>query len=161
MFHEPEFWVAISFFVFVGLLLYLKVPGMVTKALDERAEAIRKEIEEAARMREEAQRLLARYDAKRKEAEKEAEEILAVAKQEAEAVVAEARHKFEEMIARKKASAEEKIAQVAQAAAQEVRGRAAELSVSVAEDLLAARIKGAKATKLIDESLQAVKEKLH
>jgi len=57
MFHEPEFWVAISFFLFLGLLVYLKVPSLVTKALDARAEAIRKEIEEAARLREEAKKI--------------------------------------------------------------------------------------------------------
>ena len=161
MFHEPEFWVAISFFLFLGLLVYLKVPSLVTKALDARAEAIRKEIEEAARLREEAQKLLAKYEGMRKQAEQEAEEILAVAKQEAEAVVTEARKVFEELIERKRASADEKIRQASMHAVKEIRTRAADLSIAAAEEALSGRIKGAKATKLIDESVAAIKEKLH
>lgn len=161
MFHEPEFWVAVSFVVFVGLILYLKVPAMVAKALDARAEAIRKDIEEAARLREEAQKLLARYETKRKQAEKEAEEIINTAKQEAEAVAAEMRKNFEEMIARKSASAEEKIQQASQHAVKEIRARAADLSVAAAEEILSTSIKGAAATKLIDESVDAIKTKLH
>ena len=161
MFHEPEFWVAVSFAVFVALILYKKVPAMIAKALDERAEAIRKEIEEAARLREEAQKLLSKYETKRKQAEKEAEEILATAKQEAEAVTAEMRKSFEEMIARKKASADEKIKQATLHAVKEVRARAADLSVAAAEELLTGKIKGAKATKLIDESVEAIKTRLH
>jgi len=161
MFSTPEFWVAVSFFIFVGLLVYLKVPALVTKALDERAEGIRKDIEEAARLREEAQKLLAQYEGKRKQAEKEAEEIVATARAEAEAVTAEARKAFEEMIARKQAAAEEKIAQASSGAVGEIRARAADLSVAVAEELLSGKIKGAAASKLIDEAAAAIKDKLH
>ncbi len=161
MFHEPEFWVAISFIFFIGLVLYIRLPGMIAKALDERAESIRKDIEEAARLREEAQKTLAKYEARRKQAEKEAEEILAIAKEEAEAVAAEMRKNFEEMIARKSASAEEKIKQASLGAVKEIRARAADLSVAAAEEVLASRIKGAKAAKLITESIGAIKSKLH
>ncbi len=161
MFHEPEFWVAVSFFFFVGLLLYLKLPALVTKALDERAEAIRKELEEAARLREEAQKLLAKYETRRKQAEQDTEEILATARSEAEAVASEARKAFGEMIARKTASAEEKIAQASMNAVRDVRARAADLSVAAAEQLLSEKLGAKAAGRLIEESIGAIREKLH
>ena len=85
-----------TFFAFVGLLLffalivYLKVPGMMAKALDERAEKISNELAEAKRLREEAQHLLAEYQRKRKDAEAEAASIVAAAEREAEMLTAEA-----------------------------------------------------------------------
>ena len=73
MLATPEFWVLISFILFIGLLVYLKVPAKVATMLDERAARIAKELDEARRLREEAQGLLAEYQRKRRDAEKEAE----------------------------------------------------------------------------------------
>ncbi len=80
---DPVFWVMIAFFVFIGALVYYRVPGMIGKALDARADAIRKELDEARRLRDEAQALLADYQRKSREAENEAKEILEQAKREA------------------------------------------------------------------------------
>jgi F-type H+-transporting ATPase subunit b len=80
---DPTFWVMISFFAFIALLLYYKVPRTVGKALDSRADAIRRELDEARRLRDEAQALLADYQRKSREAETEAKEILEQAKREA------------------------------------------------------------------------------
>ena len=85
----PEFWVAVAFFGFVGLLIYYRVPAMIGKALDDRAEAIRQELDEARRLREEAQELLADYQRKTREAEEEAKAIVEQARREAEALSAE------------------------------------------------------------------------
>jgi len=106
-----------TFFAFVGLVLflalvvYLKVPGMMAKSLDERAANISKELDEAKRLREEAQTLLAEYQRKRKEAEAEAAQIVAVAEREAAALTEEARQKTEEFVARRNALSEQKIRQ--------------------------------------------------
>jgi hypothetical protein len=75
----PEFWVAAAFVGFVALVIYMKAPGMVARALDERADAIRSELEGAQRLREEAQAMLADYQRRQRDAEKEAADIVAMA----------------------------------------------------------------------------------
>ena len=161
MFATPEFWVAVSFLLFVALLVWFGVPRMVTKALDDRAEAIRKEIEEARRLREEAQKLLAEHEKRREDAQAEVAEIMATARAEAEAVQTQMRRAFEDMIARKKAAAEQKIAQASDSAVREIRGRSAALSVAVAEEVLKEQATGKTAGKLIDEAIATIGKKLH
>jgi F-type H+-transporting ATPase subunit b len=85
-------WAAIALLIFLGIMIYIKVPAMVSKSLDERAGRIQKELDEAKRLREEAQALLAEYQKKRKEAEQEAEAIVEAAKHEA-SVLAEEAHR--------------------------------------------------------------------
>ena len=91
-----EFWVAVAFFLFVGMLLYYGVPGLIGKALDDRAEEIKKNIDDARKMREEAQSLLAEYQRKSAEAQSEAQKIVAQARHEGELLRAEAERKAEE-----------------------------------------------------------------
>ncbi|MBU2531864.1 MAG: ATP F0F1 synthase subunit B, partial [Alphaproteobacteria bacterium] len=71
IFATPEFWVAIAFIMFIGVLLYYGVPRLIGKALDDRADAIKKNIDDARKMREEAQALLSEYQRKAAEAENE------------------------------------------------------------------------------------------
>jgi F0F1-type ATP synthase membrane subunit b/b' len=85
---DATFWAFIGLILFLVLVAYLKVPGMMAKALDERADKIRDELAEAKRLREEAQHLLAEYQRKRKEAEAEAASIVAAAEREAAALTA-------------------------------------------------------------------------
>jgi F-type H+-transporting ATPase subunit b len=91
MFFLAEFWVAVAFLVFLGVLVYYKIPALIGKALDDRAEVIRKELDEARRVREEAQGLLADYQRKHRTVGEEAEAIVAQARQEAEAFAQETR----------------------------------------------------------------------
>jgi F-type H+-transporting ATPase subunit b len=161
MLSTPEFWVAVSFVLFVALVIYMGVPGKITAALDARADRISKELAEANRLREEAQALLAEYQQKRKEAEAEAEAIVAQAKAEAEAYATEARAKLKETVERRTRLAEQKIAQAEVQAVKEVQSAATELAVSAAADLIAAETKGAKGAKLIDASIAALKTKLN
>jgi F-type H+-transporting ATPase subunit b len=161
MFSTPEFWVLVSFLIFIGVLLYFRVPRIVVDLLDSRIEAIRREIDEAARLREQAQKLLARHEARRKQAEKEVEEILRVAREEAEALSLEMRREFDEMITRRRAAAEDAIRQAEYEAVKEIREHAANLSVAAAERLLEGRIKGARATRLVEESAEAIRKHLH
>lgn len=97
-------WATIGLILFGAVVVYLKVPGMLGKSLDERAGKIRNELEEARRLREEAQQLLAEYQRKRKEAEAEAAGIVAAAEREAAALTAEARQKTEEFVTRDRKS---------------------------------------------------------
>ncbi len=121
-------------------MVFLKVPGTVGKSLDARADRIRDELEEARRLREEAQSLLAEYQRKRKEAEKEATEIVAIAQREAHGLLEEARKKTEEYVARRNKLAEQKIAQAEIEAVNEVRASAVDIAVAAASRILAEKV---------------------
>jgi F-type H+-transporting ATPase subunit b len=158
---DPVFWVMIAFFAFFGLLIYYKVPGMVTKALDARAEVIRAEINEARRLRDEAQALLADYQRKSKEAENEARAIIEQAKREAEALASETRKSLSETVERRTKLAEDKIARAEAQALSEVRASAVENAIAAAEKILKARATGATAKTLVDSGIRDLEGKLN
>src|SRR5438045_1836976 len=108
---EAEFWVAVAFFIFLGVLGYFGVHNMAVKGIDERRNRIKAELDEARRLKEEAQALLVQYRHKQHEAEQEAQSILASAQAEADRIASEAEAKVEEFIARHTKMAETKIAQ--------------------------------------------------
>src|SRR5215831_6099862 len=107
---EPEFWVAVSFFVFLAVVLYLGVHKKIASALDARAAAITKELDEAKRLRQEAEKVLADYRRKEGDAAKEAEAIIGLATKEAEILAAETRRSMKEHFERRMKLAEDKIA---------------------------------------------------
>jgi F-type H+-transporting ATPase subunit b len=160
-FGEAETWVLVAFVLFVALLVYLKVPAMLAQLLDERAARIARELDEARKLREEARALLASYQARRGEAEKEAAAIVAQARLDAEEYAAETRRKLAETVERRSRQAEQKIAQAEAAAIKDVRNIAADIAVAAAERLVAEAARGAKAAQLIDESIAALKTKLN
>ena len=156
-----------TFFAFVGLVLflalivYLKVPGMVAKSLDARADEIRNELAEAKRLREEAQALLAEYQRKRKEAEAEAAGIVASAEREAQALTAEAKQKTEEFVARRNALSEQKIKQAESDAINAVRSAAVDLAIAAAENVIAKKSDAAVQADLFNRALGDVKTRLN
>lgn len=160
-FSTPEFWIAVSFVGFILLIVYYKVPGQITKALDARADTIRKELDEARRLREEAQAMLAEYERKHRDAEKEVESIILLAKQEAEALGVETRQKIKEQLERRTALAEDKIARAEEQALGEVRAAAVTLAVSAAERIIAKKMSPAASSKLADQSIKDLKTKLN
>jgi len=133
---DNTFWTAAAFFVFLGLMVYLKVPKMVTGNLDAKIDKIQSDLDEAKKLREEAQALLAKYERKRKSAQSEADDIIAAAEEEAIRIADEAKISLEEMIVRKTKSVEEKISQAESQAIAEVRSRSAEIAVEAAKSLL-------------------------
>lgn len=161
MFEDAAFWAMVALILFLGVLVYLKVPGQVAAALDRRAEAIGKELEEARRLREEAQSLLAEYQRKAREAEQEAEEIIEAARREARAIAEEAERRTEESAARRTRLAEDKIGQAEATALQEVRRLSADLAIAAAERILMARVEGTNAKQLIEAAIDEVKTRLH
>lgn len=161
MFKTPDFWVAVSFFIFCGLLIWKGVPGMITSALDARAERIKNQLDEAQKLREDAQAMLAEYERKRKDAEKEAQGIVDQAKSEAENFAVEARAKLKESMARRTKMAEDKISQAEAQAIKEVRAAAADLAITAATTMVGEAAKGAKGNKLIDESIALIKTRLN
>jgi F-type H+-transporting ATPase subunit b len=158
---DPVFWVMIAFFGFIGLLIYYKVPGMVTKALDARADVIRAELSEARRLRDEAQALLADYQRKSKEAENEARAIIEQAKRESEALASETRMSLSEAVERRTKLAEDKISRAEAQALSEVRASAVDNAIAAAEKILKARATGATAKALVDTGIRDLEGKLN
>jgi F-type H+-transporting ATPase subunit b len=161
MLNTPEIWVAIGFVIFLGILVYVGVPGMLTKALDDRAKRVQAELDEARRLKDEAQKLLAEYQSKQKKAEAEAAGIIEGAKAEAERIAAEAKGKMEEFVARRTKMAETKIAQAEAQAVADVRAAAADAAVAAAEKILTDTVKGKVADDLIARGIGDVKSKLN
>jgi F-type H+-transporting ATPase subunit b len=158
---DATFWALVALVIFVAIVIYYKVPGMIAGSLDKRAETIRNELDEARRMREEAQQLLAEYQRKRKDAEQEASEIVASAEREAQTIVNEAKEKTEEYVARRTAMAEEKIAKAETDAVNEVRSSAVNLAIAAAERIIAEKTDATTQKALFDSSLSEMKNRLN
>lgn len=158
---DATFWATIALVIFLGILFYMKVPGMITRSLDDRSDRIRSDLEEARRLREEAQELLAVYQRKRREAEEEAAGIVEQARREAELIASEAEQKTADIVARRTALAEQKIAQAEADAMAEVRASAVELAVAAAEKIIGGKVTGATADKLVRDSIAEVKARLN
>lgn len=161
MLRAAEFWVAVSFVAFLGVLVYYKVPALIAKALDDRAAAIRKELDEARRLREEAQSLLNDYQKKHRNAALEAEAITQEARREAEAYAKETRAALAESLERRTRQAEEKIARAEAQAVDEVRAAAVDTALAAAERLLREKASGAAGAALIDDSIRNLKGRLN
>jgi F-type H+-transporting ATPase subunit b len=161
MFATAEFWVMISFFIFLALIVYYKVPGLVTAALDKRAADISKALDEARRLRDEAQALLASYETKRAEAMKEADAIVVQAKAEAERLAQETRKSMQAQVERRQQLAEDKIHQAEAQALLEVRAAAADIAVAAAQRLIAEKVDASKDAKLVERSISELASKLH
>jgi len=154
-------WAMIALFIFFGIVVYLKVPAMVTKALDDRAGKIRNDLDEAQKLREEAQQLLAEFQKKRKEAEKEAADMVAAAKRESDLIIEDAHKKTEEYVARRAALAELKIGQAERDAVNEVRSIAVDVATEAARAVLAAKLDEKAGAELFKDSLTALETKLN
>ena len=133
---ETENWVALGFLLFICLLVYLGAHRRITDSLDARQARIKSELDEAKKLRDEAQALLAEFERKGREAEKEAEAIIASAKTEAERLAVEAKARMEEFVARRTKMAETKIAQAEAQALADVKSAAADAAVAAAERIL-------------------------
>ena len=158
---EAETWVALAFVLFVAGLGYIGVHRMLAKSLDERADRIKAELDEARKLKDEAAKLLADYQRKRQEAEGEAQEIIAGAKAEAERLAAEAKAKIEEFVARRTKMAETKIAQAEAQAVADVRSAAADAAVAAAEKILSETARGKVGDDLIAQGIRDLKAKLN
>lgn len=158
---DNSFWAFVALIIFLAIVVYLKVPGMIARSLDERADRIKKELEEARTLREEAQQLLAEYHRKRKEAEKEAGDIVAAAEREAKALLEEAKRSTEEYVVRRNKLAEQKIATAETEAINAVRSSAVDLAVAAAGKIVADKVDTAVAGKLFKDALSQVKANLN
>ena len=159
MFGE-EFWVALAFVIFAGAV-YRPVGRIISAALDARGAKIREELDEAVRLREEAQALLAQYERQQSEAAAEAERILAHAGDEAARQAEKAAEALEAVLERRKQQALDRIARAEEEALAEVRGAAVDIAVGATRKLLADRLDAKRRAALIDEAIAELDKQLH
>lgn len=157
---DAEFWTGLALLVFLGLMLMLGVHKTAAKALDSKAAKIQADLDEARKLREEAQALLSSLKTQREQTETLAAEMLANAKVEAKRLEAEAKAKLEEHIKRRQELAERRISNAEAQASAEVKAAAAELAAQMAEGVLAQRLEGAKSDPLVDDALGQLAAKL-
>ena len=158
---EGENWVALAFVLFLGLLVYLGVHRWIADTLDQRQARIKAELDEARRLREEAQALLAEFERKGREVEGEAAAIIASAKAEAERLAVEAKARMEDFVVRRTKMAEAKIAQAEAQALADVRSAAADAAVAAAEKILTSTARGKVAEDLLAQGIEDVRKKFN
>lgn len=157
---DAHFWVGAAFFVFLAVLVLAGVHKFAWKALGDAGDKVRAQLDEANRLREEAQALLARIQADREQSEKLAAEIMANARDQASRMQAEAQVRLAEQLERRGQLAERRIATAEAQAAAAVKAAAGDLAASLAEQVLSARIAGAKSDPLIDAAIGQLAGKL-
>ena len=160
IFAEAETWVAAGLLIFLGILVFAKVPGMIARTLDSRSAAIQAELDEAARIRAEAEAMLKTLTAEREAAEAQARDMIEAAQAEATRLEAEAKVRLEETLARREKLAERKIAQAEADAQAAVKAAAVDLATKAAEAVLAERLSGLKADPLIDDAIKGLAGRL-
>ncbi len=158
---ETEIWVALAFVLFLGLLVYLGAHRRIADSLDQRQARIKAELDEARRLREEAQALLADFERKGREAEGEAAAMIASAAAEAERLAAEAKARMQDFVARGTKMAEAKIAQAEAQALADVRSAAADAAVAAAEKILISTAKGKVAEDLQAQGIEDIRNKFN
>ncbi|WP_293577058.1 F0F1 ATP synthase subunit B [Phaeobacter sp.] len=158
---NTDFVVTLAFLLFIGILLYAKVPGLLGGQLDARADGIKKDLEEARSLREEAQTILASYERKQQEVQEQANRIVASAREDAAQAAEQAKADLETSISRRLTAAEEQIAAAQNSAVKEVRDQAIVVAIQAADAVISKQMTAADANKLIDAAITDVDTKLH
>ncbi|HLY45743.1 MAG TPA: F0F1 ATP synthase subunit B [Stellaceae bacterium] len=159
LFGDPEFWVAVAAAIFVAVA-WKPVRRMLIGSLDERAVRIRSELDEARRLRDEAEQLLAQYQAKEREAAAEAQAIIVRAEDEARRIAAQAERDLEAALARRQRLAEERIAQAEAKVLDEIRATAVDVAVAAAREVIAAELDEERGAALVDAAIAALPQRL-
>ncbi len=158
---DTNLWVLVAFAIVVAIGLWQGVPGLIGKFVNSRADEIRGQLDEARATREEAQRLLADYQKRQRQAEDEAAGIVEQAKADAKAMAKEARVKLDEQLARRRKAAEDRIARAEAQAIAEVRGKTADVAVAAAKEIIASRVDDRAQSALIDKAIADVRGRLN
>ena len=157
---DATFWVAISFFIFFGILIYLKVPQKINNLLTDEINEMKKELNEAERLKFEAKNLLSNYENKIDKSKKETREIINLAKKDSEKTILEITKKFHQIIENKKKNAEQKIVQMKENALKDIKNISVKISMEAVEHLIKNSIDKSKLEKLYIKSLEQAKTSL-
>ena len=157
---DATFWVAISFFIFLGLLVYLKVPQKINNSLTDKINEMKKELNEAERLKFEAKNLLSNYENKIDKSKKESQNIINLARKNAEKNILEKTKKFHQLIENKKKNTEQKITQMKENALKDIKNISIKISMEAVEHLIKNSIDENKIAKLHAKSLEQSKTSL-
>jgi F-type H+-transporting ATPase subunit b len=161
MHFDAEFWDFIAFIAFVGLLGYFGLHTKIASALDARSARVKSQLDEAARLRQEAEDLLASFVQKKKEAEDEAKAIISQAQVEAELIAKEAHDRVADFVQRRTKQAEDKIASAETQALADVRNAATDAAAKASEIVLKSQVKGGYGDDLVEQGIIGLKRLLH
>ncbi len=161
LFEDPALYVLIAFAVVIGIFARAGIHKLIVGGLDKRARKIADEINEARKLREEAQELLASYQRRQREAEEEAAAIIEAAKKDAVRLAEEARQKIADQTERRTRAAEDKIARAEAQAISEVRGQTADLAIEAARAIIRERMDGGAQAAFIDREIAGLRDKLN
>ena len=157
---DATFWVAISFFIFFGCLIYLKVPQKINNSLTDQINSMKKELDEAEKLKVEAKNLLSNYENKIDKSKKEVLEIINLAKKDSEKTLLEKTEKFHQTMESKKKNVEQKIAQMKENALKDIKNISVKISIEAVEHLIKNSINKDKLEKLYARSLEQTKTSL-
>ena len=157
---DATFWVAISFFIFIGVLIYFKIPRKVNISLTGQINQIKKELGEAEKLKIEAKNLLSDYESKIDKSKKQTQEIITMAKKDREKNILDKMKKFHELIEERKKNTEQKIAQMKENALKDIKNISIKVSIETVEYLIKNSIDKNKIKKIYTESLDQVKTSL-
>ena len=159
LFADPEFWVFLAVVVFAAIV-WKPARRYVIGMLDERAMRIRGELEEARKLREEAERLLAEYEQKQRDAALEAQAIIAHAREEAERIAIQAAHDLQQSLARRQRLAEERIAQAETKAMAEIRAAAVDIAIDAAREVIVSELDEKRGAAMLDTAIASLPQRL-
>jgi len=157
---DATFWVAVSFFIFFGILIYLKIPQKINSSLTDQINEIRNELGEAEKLKIEAKTLLSDYENKIDKSKKETKEIINLAKEDSEKIILEKMEKFHQIMENKKKNAEQKIVQMKENALKDIKNISVKVSMEAVEHLIKKSIDRNKLEKLYTKSLEQAKTSL-
>jgi F-type H+-transporting ATPase subunit b len=157
---NATFWVAVSFFIFLGILIYLKVPQKLNDSLTDQINEMKRELNEAEKLKIEAKNLLSNYEDKIDKSKKETQEIINLAEKNSEKTILEKTEKFHQMIENKKKSTEQKIVQMKENALKDIKDISVKISIETVENLIKNSIDKNKLEKLYTKSLEQAKTSL-
>jgi len=158
---NTDFVVLIAFLLFIGVLVYYKVPGLVGRKLDERAEGIKSDLDEARAIREEAQSLLTSFERKQKDVQAQADRIVSQARDEANEAAKEAKEDIGKSVERRMKAAEDQLASAEARAVRDIRDQAVAVAVAAARDVIAKQMTTEDRNASIDAAIDEVEAKLH
>ena len=154
---NATFWVAVSFFIFIAVLIYLKVPQKIHTSLSDKINEIKREIEEAEKLKKEAKALLSGYESKIDKSKKESKEIINLAKEESEKTIIEKTQQFHQIMEERKKNTELRITQMKENALKEIKDISVKISIAAVESLIKNSIDKNKLENLYNKSLEETK----
>jgi len=157
---DATFWVAVSFFIFLGVLVYLKIPNKINNSLANQINEIKNEIQEAEKLKVESKNLLSDYESKIEKSKKETQEIINYAKKSSEKTILEMTEKLHQSIENKKKNTEQKIVQMKENALKDIKNTSVKISIDAVEHIIKNSIDKKKLEKLHLKNIEQTKSAL-